>query len=125
MEGGVQLTTQPKTVGSDLPSIFSKLQKYNVITFMVGLPQSVVSTQQWWLEHSLGSRVWELGMEEKAAGGGMRGVQSVTENLGRRGALRPGLPQAGLPRPAPAQGREFPTVISGQEDGLWPDMPLR
>lgn len=55
----------------------------------------------------------------------MRGVQNVTENLGRRGVLRPGLPQAGLPRPAPAQGREFPTVISGQEDGLWPDMPLR
>lgn len=57
--------------------------------------------------------------------GGMRGVQSVTENLGRRRVLRPGLPQAGLPRPAPVQGREFPTVISGQEDGLWPDMPLR
>lgn len=61
--------TLPKTVGSDLPSIFSKLQKYSVITFMVGLPQSMAPTQQWWGEHSLGSRVWELGMKEKAAGG--------------------------------------------------------
>lgn len=50
--------------------------------------------------------------------------ECVTENLGKRGALDLRVPRAGLPRPGPAQGRVFPTVISRQEDGLGPDMPL-
>lgn len=65
-----------------------------------------------------------LGGGAEKGGVGKDSPEFVTENLGNWGVLDPGMPQAGLPRPGPAQGRVFPTVISSQEDGLWPDMPL-